>query len=205
MATRTERDIVLHHTNHWFTHSAWSVERFAQELLAPALAAAKVIETDLEVTDADAYMKQRKAWATRISRIFNGTSPFPLEWKWVWVSVLPAEYAAQVRRDCLELIGALDIHLPKTTPNRPSATPSNLARVIGEFGAFVQAANPAHDGSYCPKDDPQEVDLMLQEGIDVVSAMMSELLALSAGTGRSVPMLQQLLVGLRRREVASND
>lgn len=193
MATRTERDIVLHHTNHWFTHSEWSVERFAHDLLAPALVEAKMLERELEQTDGDTWAKERKAWAVRVGRIFNGTSPFPLEWKMVWLGVLPPEYAAQVRRDCLQLFGVLDINLPRSSPGSPSATPSNLARVFKEFSEFVAAATPAHDGRYCMNDDPGAVDVMLQEGFDVIGAVMTELLALAAGTGRSVPMLQMLI------------
>ena len=195
MATRTERDIVLHYTNHWFTHSEWSVERFAHDLLAPALVEAKMIERELEQTDGDAWARERKAWAVRVGRIFNGTSPFPLEWKMVWLGVLPSEYAAQVRRDCLQLFGVLDINLPRSSPGKPSATLSNLARVFKEFSEFVDAATPAHDGRYCTNDDPGDVDVMLQEGFDVIGAVMTELLALAAGTGRSVPMLQMLIAG----------
>lgn len=195
MATRTERDIVLHYTNHWFTHSEWSVERFAHALLAPALVEAKMLERELEQTDGDAWARERKAWAVRVGRIFNGTSPFPLEWKMVWLGVLPSEYVAQIRRDCLQLFGVLDINLPRSSPGKPSATPSNLARVFKEFSEFVAAATPAHDGRYCTNDDPGDVDVMLQEGFDVIGAVMTELLALAAGTGRSVPMLQMLIAG----------
>lgn len=201
MATRTERDIVLQYTNHWFAHSEWSIERFAYELLAPALVAAKLVEDDLEQTDGEAWTRQRKAWATRVGRIFNGTSPFPLEWKWVWVNVLPAEYAAQIRRDCLELIGVLDIRAPIVGPGNISPTQANLGEVIHEFGSFVQAATPAHDGRYCLEDDPKAVDHMLREGADVVSALVTELLAVSAGTGRSVPLLS-FLVAATRQQVA---
>lgn len=204
-ATRTERDIVLHYTNQWFTHSEWSIERFAHELLAPALVGAKMLERELEQTDGETWAKERKAWAIRVGRIFNGTSPFPLEWKMVWIGVLPSEYAAQVRRDCLELFGVLDINLPRTAPTAPSATPSNLARVFKEFSEFVASATPAHDGCYSTRDNPAEVDVMLQEGFDVIGAVMTELLALAAGTGHSVPMLQMLMAGSRQPKVDADE
>lgn len=120
MQGRTEREIVLRHTNQWFTQSEWNVERFAHELLAPALVAAGLIEKALEETDGDAYLKERKAWATRLGRIFNGTSPFPLEWKWTWIGCLPARIADDVRRECIELVGGLDIRVPRISPRSPA-------------------------------------------------------------------------------------
>lgn len=120
MQGRTEREIVLRHTNQWFMQSEWNVERFAHELLAPALIAEGLIEVALEESDGAAYLKERKAWATRLGRIFNGTSSFPLEWKWTWIGCLPARIADDVRRECIELVGGLDIRVPRIAyPARP--------------------------------------------------------------------------------------
>lgn len=193
MQGRTEREIVLRHTNQWFTQSEWNVERFAHELLAPALVAAGLIEKALEETDGDAYLKERKAWATRLGRIFNGTSPFPLEWKWTWIGCLPARVADDVRRECVELVGGLDIRVPRITPPLAGPVPADLAGVLQEFGAFVAAATPAHDGNCSLRDDPQAVDLMLREGLDAVLRMISELMSVAMGTGRSLPDLERLV------------
>ncbi len=193
MQGRTEREIVLRHTNQWFTQSEWNVERFAHELLAPALVAAGLIEKALEETDGDAYLKERKAWATRLGRIFNGTSPFPLEWKWTWIGCLPARIADDVRRECIELVGGLDIRVPRISPPLAGPVPADLAGVLQEFGAFVAAATPAHDGNYSLRDDPQAVDLMLREGLDAVLRMVSELMSVAIGTGRSLPDLDRLV------------
>ncbi|MDV6696902.1 hypothetical protein FA541_27905 [Pseudomonas aeruginosa] len=193
MQGKTEREIVLRHTNQWFTQSEWNVERFAHELLAPALVAAGLIEEALEETDGDAYLKERKAWATRLGRIFNGTSSFPLEWKWTWIGCLPARIADDVRRECVELVGGLDIRVPRISPPLAGPVPADLAGVLQEFGAFVAAATPAHDGSYSLRDDPQAVDLMLREGLDAVLRMVSELMSVAMGTGRSLPDLDRLV------------
>ncbi|HEJ5739546.1 TPA: hypothetical protein SL768_006098 [Pseudomonas aeruginosa] len=184
---------MLRHTNQWFTQSEWNVERFAHELLAPALVAAGLIEKALEETDGDAYLKERKAWATRLGRIFNGTSPFPLEWKWTWIGCLPARVADDVRRECVELVGGLDIRVPRITPPLAGPVPADLAGVLQEFGAFVAAATPAHDGNCSLRDDPQAVDLMLREGLDAVLRMISELMSVAMGTGRSLPDLERLV------------
>jgi hypothetical protein len=193
MQGRTEREIVLRHTNQWFMQSEWNVERFAHELLAPALIAEGLIEVALEESDGAAYLKERKAWATRLGRIFNGTSSFPLEWKWTWIGCLPARIADDVRRECIELVGGLDIRVPRIAyPARPSSVPSDLAKVLQEFGTFVAAATPAHDGSYSLRDDPEAVDLMLREGLDAVLSMISELASVAVGTGRALPDLARL-------------
>lgn len=193
MQGQTEREIVLRHTNQWFTQSEWNVERFAHELLAPALVAAGLIEGALEESNGDAYLKERKAWATRLGRIFNGTSPLPLEWKWVWINCLPTVLADDVRRECVELVGGLDIRAPRINHACTGPVPADLAGVLKEFGTFVAAATPAADGSYSLRDDPQAVDLMLREGLDVVMRMVSELLSVAAGTGRSLPDIERLV------------
>jgi len=193
MQGRTEREIVLRHTNQWFTQSEWNVERFAHELLAPALVVDGLIEGALEESDGAAYLKERKAWATRLGRIFNGTSPFPLEWKWTWIGCLPSRVADDVRRECIELVGGLDIRVPRIQHPRSGPVPADLASVLQEFGTFVAAATPAHDGNYSLRDDPQAVDLMLREGLDAVMSMVSELMSVAMGTGRSLPDLERLV------------
>ena len=79
MTTRTERDVLVDQTSRWFSHSDWSLERFASDRLAPALADARLIEPLETPEDVETYQKVRKAWATRVSRIFHETQPFPLE------------------------------------------------------------------------------------------------------------------------------
>jgi len=167
MAARTEREIVLEATNLWFRHSEWSVEKFAHERLAPALAAADLVEPLAEPADGEEYLRSRKAWGQRLNRIFNGTAPFPLEWKQVWL-------------DCL-------------SPSPAAAVPARIGEVMEEVGQFIAAAKPSHNGRYDRNDDPAEVDRMLKEGVDAVFALINELTSVAAGTGRPLPALQLLL------------
>ena len=51
------------------------------------------------------------------------------------------------------------------------------------------ASTPAHDGKYDHTDDPAQVDEMLTEGAEAIAAMFNELVALSTGTGRPLPLL----------------
>ena len=195
---RTERDVILEHTQDWFTHSPWSLERFGSELLAPALAAAGLIEK-VEPGSADELERHRKAWGIRISRVFHATQPFPLEWKWVWISCLPAQYQAAVRRDLMLLAGSLAVRLPRLADGPQGGAQASLAIVLQEFGEFVQAAaTPAQNGRYSEDDCPAAVDAMMREGVDVLSAILSELKAASRGTGRQLPSTVAVLLGLNR-------
>ncbi|MNF10511.1 hypothetical protein D3C80_2114690 [compost metagenome] len=53
----------------------------------------------------------------------------------------------------------------------------------------MAASVPAHDGLYDHTDDPAEVDRMLIEGTEAISAMFNELVALATGTGRPLPLM----------------
>ncbi|MHC8341734.1 hypothetical protein [Pseudomonas sp. RT6P73] len=190
MTTRTERDVVIEQTSRWFAHSDWSIERFASDRLAPALAAARLIEPIEQPDDVETYQRSRKTWAQRVGRIFHETQPFPLEWKWVWLSCLPPEYLQAARHELLAMAGCFDVRIPQLVGLvGPSAALSNLGDVTKTIGDFIAASAPAHDGKYDASDDPAAVDLMLTEGAEAISAMFNEMMALSTGTGRPLPML----------------
>lgn len=196
MGTRTERDVVIDQTSRWFAHSDWSLERFASERLAPALSAAGLIETLEEPTDVEAYQRNRKAWSQRVSRIFHATQPFPLEWKWVWLSCLPDDHQRSARSELLAMAGCFDVRIPTLVGvvGVPSAK-AHLGEVTQAIGEFLAASTPAHDGRYDSADSPEDVDRMLIEGTEAISAMFNELVALSTGTGRPLPLL--LLANLK--------
>ncbi|EKT4458370.1 hypothetical protein QEL94_004342 [Pseudomonas putida] len=189
MGTRTERDVIVDQTSRWFAHSDWSLERFASERLALALAVAGLIEHE-EPDDVEAYQRTRKAWSQRVSRIFHATQPFPLEWKWVWLSCLPEDYQRSARSELLAMAGCFDVRIPELVGlvGVPSAK-ARLGEVTQAIGEFLAASAPAHDGLYDHTDDPADVDRMLVEGTEAISAMFNELVALATGTGRPLPLM----------------
>lgn len=189
MGMRTERDVLIDQTSRWFTHSDWSIDRFALERLAPALSAAGQVDLG-DPQDVAEYQRLRRAWGVRVGRIFNESQPFPLEWKWVWLSCLPEEYQQRARRELLAMAGCFDVRLPEFIAGAEvAATPARLGLVMQEVADFVSAAEPAHDGRYDRNEDPVKVDRMLGEGLDLLSALANELYSLSAGTGRPLPLL----------------
>lgn len=195
---RTERDIVVDQTQRWFTNSDWSLERFASERLAEALAANGLIEPLAEPEVVEDYVKSRKAWGTRVGRIFHGTQPFPMEWKWVWLGCLPEEYQRAARTELLAMAGCFDVRLPELVGGLGfESTRANLGELTQEIGEFLAAAGPAHDGHYDHRDNPAEVDEMLLKGADAMAAMFNEMVSLSVGTGRPLPLLLLAKPGAR--------
>lgn len=196
MQQRTENAVILCHTRAWFETSDWSIERFAQDRLAPALDEAGLIEPLLEPATSDAYLKQRRAWGMRIGRIFNGTQPFPLEWKWVWLHALPGQHRVRAVQDLMAIAGSLYVPLP-TLAQRPDlvAVRSDLSSLIQATGVFVAACKPAHDGMYSVNDDCEEVNAMMAEGLCLMERIAAELIALETGTGCALPR-QRLLNAL---------
>lgn len=190
MTMRTERDVIVDQTSRWFAHSEWSLERFASERLAVALSAAGLIEELEEPADVETYQKTRKAWSQRVARIFHATQPFPLEWKWVWLSCLPEDYQRSARSELLAMAGCFDVRIPDLVGivGVPAAK-AQLGQVTQAIGEFLAASTPAHDGVYDSTDSPEDVDRMLIEGTEAISAMFNELVALSTGTGRPLPLL----------------
>ncbi|WP_087693535.1 hypothetical protein [Pseudomonas sp. PE-S1G-1] len=196
MTMRTERDVIVDQTSRWFAHSEWSLERFASERLAVALSAAGLIEELEEPADVETYQKTRKAWSQRVARIFHATQPFPLEWKWAWLSCLPEDYQRSARSELLAMAGCFDVRIPELVGvvGVPAAR-AQLGQVTQAIGEFLAASAPAHDGVYDHTDSPEDVDRMLIEGTEAISAMFNELVALSTGTGRPLPLM--LLANLK--------
>lgn len=187
---RTEREILLDQTSCWFTNSEWSLERFAVERLATALRAAGLVDPIADPDDVSEYLRSKKAWSVRVSRIFHGTQPFPLEWKWVWLNCLPEEYQKAARHELLALAGCFDVRLPELVGGVSlHATQARIGVVMKEIGDFVAASEPAHDGLYDREEDPAKVDRMLLEAAELMAALANEMFAISAGTGRRLPLL----------------
>lgn len=203
MAPKTENTVVLGFTRAWFENSQWSIERFALELLAPALERDGLIDPMPTPASGDEYMRTKRAWGVRVGRIFNGTQPFPLEWKWTWLTCLPDEYYRGARAELLAMAGVLDIRLPTPAAGGTKATEARLGDMTREIGEFIAACQPAHDGSYHGADCPEAVDRMFKEGLEGLEAIASELVALSMGTGRALPRAA-LKATIERMTKASN-
>lgn len=165
------------------------MERFGLERLAPALISCKLIDPMPTAESGDEYMRTRRAWGQRVNRIFSRSQPFPLEWRAVWLQCLPDDISKMAMRDCLAVYDVVDLRVPKFNPGPARSTPSCLGNVTREFGDFLAASGPGHNGSYDSTDDPAAVEKMLSEGAEAVLAMIRELTAVAAGTGRSVPAL----------------
>ncbi|MNG21436.1 hypothetical protein D3C84_1057960 [compost metagenome] len=88
------------------------------------------------------------------------------------------------------MAGCFDVRIPELIGlvGVPAAK-AQLGQVTQAIGEFLAASVPAHDGVYDKTDDPADVDRMLVEGTEAISAMFNELVALATGTGRPLPLL----------------
>lgn len=200
MQHSTETEIVLGHTAQWFQNSEMSMERFAHDRLAPALEAAGLIEEAPAPQDAEAFTKGRKAWRQRVDRLFNGSQPFPLEWKWAWINSVDEPFRTEIKNDLQIMAGMLPVARPELRAvNGVESTRARIAQVMIECGEFFQAAaEPAQDGRYC-SDDRGAAAEMIEKGFEAAGAILSELSALAAGAGITLsqgPFMT--VVGVRR-------
>lgn len=184
MCHKTETEVVLGHTAQWFQNSEMSMERFAHDRLAPALVAAGLIEEIPAPQDAEAFTKGRKAWRQRVDRLFNGSQPFPLEWKWVWINSVDEPFRTEIKNGLQIMTGMLPVARPELRAIKGvESTRARIAQVMIECGEFFQAAaEPAQDGRYCPEDREAAAD-MIKKGFEAAGAILGELTALAAGAG----------------------
>lgn len=189
MQSKNEKEVILGHTAHWFQNSEWSMERFAHELLAPALQAEGYVEGLIDSDDGDAHLRARKAWRQRVDRIFNGSQPFPLEWKWAWVNSIAEPFRSELLKDLQLMAGMIPVVRPELRAVKGIVSaPARIAEVMIECAEFFQAAAPAaQDGQYDQGDRTGAAE-MVEKGWDAVGSIVGELKALSAGTGYELPL-----------------
>lgn len=195
---RTEDQAIIAATRDWFENSRESIESFSTTLLIPALEDAGMAEVDHDSVEssAAAYTRWRRAASMKVGRIIRGTQPFPLSWKWVWIGCLPQEYQLELRRELMAMAGSLYVPIPSfvAASDQPSRAKAQLHRLSQEFGELLQYAQPAHNGRYDLNDDPHAVDRMMKEAIDLVEVVLSEVAAVSRGTGRPLPRMKMIAI-----------
>jgi len=188
MSRKTETEIILGHTAHWFQNSEMSMERFAHERLAPALEAQDLVEVPPSAEGVDDIIRRRKAWRQRVDRLFNGSQPFPLEWKWAWVNCVSEPYRTEIVNDLQIMAGMVPVLRPSLRAiNGVESTRARIAHVMIECGQFFEAAaEPAQDGRYCREDRDAAAE-MIEKGFEAAGAILGELVALATGAGVNLP------------------
>lgn len=196
MKSLTEDKVIIRHTRQWLETSQWSIETFATTLLIPALEDAGMAKVDRDSVEssAAAYTRWRRAESMKVGRIIRGSQPFPLAWKWVWVSCLPADVQREATRELVAMAGSLYVPIPKFCAMNPHSTRSRLDRMSQEFGELLQYAAPAHNGRYDANDCPVSIDRMMKEGVDLIEAVTAELVAICKGTGRQLPRIRMIAI-----------
>ena len=194
---RTECDVIIKATLDWFANSRESIESFSTIHLVPALERLNMMELNREEVErnTDNYLRWRRSVSMKVGRIIRGDQPFPLAWKWAWISLLPEQYQVEVRRELMAMAGSLYVPIPRfsVADDQPRAK-SQLHRLSQEFGELLQFAQPAHNGHYDINDNPAQVDRMMKEAVDLVEVVLSEVAAVSRGTGRPLPRMRMVAI-----------
>lgn len=194
---RTECDVIIKATLDWFANSRESIESFSTIHLIPALERQGMVEVDRDEVErsTDNYMRWRRNVSMKVGRIIRGDQPFPLAWKWVWVNLLPEKHQVEARRELMAMAGSLYVPVPRFSAAEDlSRSASQLHRISQEFGEFLQYSQPAHNGHYDINDCPAQVDRMMKEAVDLVEAVLSEVAAVSRGTGRPLPRMRMIAI-----------
>ena len=192
----TEDQVILTYTNRMLSETRWTIEDFGSERIIPALRDDRIDVNPADPytihNDAEQYLRWKNKVGVQLGRIIRGTTKFPLSWKWPWVDSLPEPYHSQCRQELLSLAGTLDVPLPIIEIDHPQPTRSRIADFMRASADVLAAAAPADDGIYDETDDPEAVDRLADEIVDVIEVLERELLAIGRGTGRT---------GKRRRTV----
>ncbi len=194
---RTECDVIIKATLDWFTNSRESIESFSTIHLIPALERQGMMEVNREEVERNTenYMRWRRSVSMKVGRIIRGDQPFPLAWKWVWISLLPEQHQTEARRELMAMAGSLYVPIPRfTAVNEQPRAKSQLHRLSQEFGELLQFSQPAHNGGYDQNDCPAQVDRMMKEAVDLVEVVLSEVAAVSLGTGRPLPRFKMISI-----------
>lgn len=147
MGMRTERDVLIDQNWRWFTHSDWSIDRFALSSAWLRCPAAGLVDLG-DPQDVGEYQRQRRAWGMRVGRIFSEAQPFRSNGNGSGLTACPRS-TSTVRVGLLAMAGCFDVRLPEFIVGAEvTATPARLGVVMQEIGHFVSAATPAHDEKY---------------------------------------------------------
>jgi len=185
-AATTEDQIIIQHTEAWFKKTGWNENQFAEQRIIPALEQEKPEPERFD--EKTASVPEYKKWITsrkqKVARALNGSTTFPLHWKWIWLSCMDEPYRSACKADLLALSGAMDIPIPVYAP-KASGGPvrANIADFMRETADVLEAASPAHDGVYCRNDDIQAANNLCDQLLDVMNVCSRELAAIESGTG----------------------
>lgn len=185
-AAKTEDQIIIEHTEAWFKKTGWNENQFAEKRMIPAL--------ELELPESERFdektatVVEYKKWMTskkqKVARALNGSTTFPLHWKWIWIACMDEPYQSACRSDLMAVAGVMDIPMPSYRPQASTGpVRANVADLMRETADVLEAASPAHDGVYNCDDDVDATNRLCDELLDVANAVMRELAAIEAGTG----------------------
>lgn len=167
-----EKTILLDATNQWFCHSPMNQDTFAI-LLGEAMQ--KTRQEDF-MEDAASYSRWLASQKKKVSRVFKEEGYFPLEWKIVWLSLLPEPYQGNALAELLALMGMMPIPLPIViNEENVIKTRANLNVVTHLFSQLMLRLNPALDGYYDSGDCRHELQELSDSYMSIVAQCKKEI------------------------------
>lgn len=175
----TEKSILCDTTNEWFDTSSMNQDQFAVNL-GELLGECGLLDVPQQ-NDGTAYLKWEGSIKKRISRIFKGETPFPLEWRFAWLSLLPAELKAQAQAKTLAFMGLMPVPLPASIGGERSVSAkANLVLITHLFSQLIARSGPAHDGVYDDKDCKFELQVLSDQYMSIITQCTREVSAIES-------------------------
>ena len=176
----TEKEIIITATQKWFDSSNMVSSKFS-ELLYTELSAAGLVP--LEPSEVDDYEKWVSSSARRVSRIMDGSSAFPLEWKYYWLSCFPEDLKISALTQIMSNTGYLLVPLPTNSALNIVDSRAKLDEISKQFAGVIGNSKPAMDGFYDNRDSKEELQLMQDNLAQLLASVLREMTLIENNTG----------------------
>jgi hypothetical protein len=176
----TEKEIIINTTQQWFASSNMLATKFSEILYE------KLLVDDLVTPEPEAvedYEKWVSARTRRVSRVIDGSTNFPLEWKNHWIACLPRDFRMTVLTEIMSNTGYLLVPLPMNASLDMNDSRAKLDEISKQFAGVIGNSNPAMDGFYDNRDSRDELQLMQDKLAQLLASVLREMTLIENNTG----------------------
>lgn len=176
----TEKEIIINATLEWFEHSNMAVTKFSEMLYEKLLIPGLVLPEPEKAEDYDKWVASR---VRRVSRVIDGSSNFPIEWKNYWLACLPSELKMSVLSQMMSSFGYLLVPLPTNASLDIQDSRAKLDEISMQFAGVIGNSKPAMDGFYDSRDCKAELQLMQDKLGELLASVLREMTLIENNTG----------------------
>jgi hypothetical protein len=165
------QSVVYGHTRRMLDQTATNYQSFAMALADSYLSSVAPDVRGVPFRLGDDPSADMKHNAQILRRYLDGTvKALPADLEDAWVMALPEPYRGECERDLSRRRGLLVVHQLQTDEAGEAV---GLARLLLEFGQFVEALGPALADGRISEADAQFARRILNESDDLISAVLS--------------------------------